>query len=93
MQKLYEERLTLRIQHSSQRVTLLCRGQGLEPRIEFRIKNNESIVRLGPILPYSTGAEEEVAIFNPCSFPVEIYNLEFDKNYLEEEKVMREQLI
>ena len=24
---------------------------------------------------------------NMCSFPIEIYNLEFDKNYLEEEKV------
>ena len=86
-QKYYEQRLTLRLQHSSQRVTLLCKGEGLEPRIEFRIPNNESIVKFGPILPYSSGNEQEVAIVNPCKFPIEIYNLEFDKAYLEEEKV------
>ena len=48
-----------------------------------------NLVEFGPILPHSTGFEENIIIHNPCSFPVEIYNLEFDKGYLEEEKILR----
>ena len=41
------------------------------------------------MLPHSVGDEQEVVVRNNCSFPIEIYNLEFDKSYLEEEKVSR----
>ena len=41
----------------------------------------------GPVLPYSNGDEQEVVILNPTAFPVEMYSLEFDERYLEEEKV------
>ena len=44
-------------------------------------------MEFGPILPHSSGDEQDVVIRNPCSFPVEFYNLEFDPQYLEEEKV------
>lgn len=73
----------MRLDQSSQRVMLLCRGHGMEPRIEF----DRNLVEFGPILPHSIGDEQEVIVRNPCKFPVEIYNLEFDKLYLEEEKV------
>lgn len=62
---------------------LLCRGQGLEPHLEFE----RQLVEFGPILPHSSGDEQDVIIRNPCSFPIEFYNLEFDPQYLEEEKV------
>ena len=68
---------------SSQRILLLARGQGLEPRLEFA----RSMVEFGPVLPHSNGDEQDVVVRNPCSFPIEFYNLEFDKIYLEEEKV------
>lgn len=64
---------------------ILCKGKGLEPRIEF---SNNSI-EFEPILPHSIGDEQEVKILNPCPFPIEIYSLEFDKNYLDEEKILR----
>ncbi len=70
---------------SSQRLMVLCKGRGLEPRIEF----SKTLLEFEPILPHSVGDEQEIKITNPCSFPIEIYNLEFDKNYLEEEKVLR----
>lgn len=70
---------------SSQRLMILCKGKGLEPRIEL----SKNSIEFEPILPHSTGDEQEVKIYNPCSFPIEIYNLEFDKIYLEEEKVLR----
>ncbi|ESO91099.1 hypothetical protein LOTGIDRAFT_122343, partial [Lottia gigantea] len=84
-EKFYEHRIPLRIVQSSQRILLFCRGQGLEPRIELE----RNLVQFGPILPHSSGDEQEVTIRNPCSFPIEVYNLEFDNTYLEEEKVLR----
>lgn len=68
---------------SSQRLMILCKGKGLEPRIEF----SKNSLEFDPILPHSTGDEQEIKLQNPCPFPIEIYNLEFDKSYLEEEKV------
>lgn len=61
----------------------MCRGQGLEPRLEF----DRNLVEFGPILPHSSGDEQEIIVKNPSSFPTEFYNLEFDSSYLEEEKV------
>ena len=70
---------------SSQRLMILCKGKGLEPKIEF----SKNLLQFDPILPHSAGDEQEVTITNPCPFPIEIYNLEFDKSYLEEEKMLR----
>ncbi|XP_046359897.2 hydrocephalus-inducing protein homolog isoform X3 [Haliotis rufescens] len=84
-EKFYENRIPIRISQSSQRILLLCRGQGLEPRLEF----DRNLVEFGPILPHSNGDEQEIVVKNPCSFPIEFYNLECDEGYLEEEKVLR----
>jgi hypothetical protein len=71
---------------------IICRGVGLEPQIVIGQMHGEvfepttSIV-FNPILTHSLGDEQEIVIRNPCTFPIEIYNLEFDKQYLEEEKV------
>jgi hydrocephalus-inducing protein len=46
------------------------------------------MMQFGPILPHSVGDEKEVVVKNPCAFPIEVYNLEFDSQYLEEEKVI-----
>ena len=59
-------------------------GQGNEPKLEF----SSTLIEFGPVLPHSAGDEKEVIVRNPSSFPVEIYSLEFDKQYLEEEKVL-----
>ena len=58
-------------------------GQGNEPKLDF----SSTLIEFGPVLPHSSGDEKEVIVRNPSSFPVEIYSLEFDKQYLEEEKV------
>jgi hydrocephalus-inducing protein len=84
-EKYIEERLTIRMAQSSHRLMILCKGKGLEPRIEL----SKNSLEFDPILPHSPGDEKEIKIHNPCSFPIEIYNLEFDKNYLEEEKILR----
>jgi len=83
MQKFYENRLAVKLSQSSQRIVIQCCGEGIEPQIEF----DRTLVEFGPILPHSPPDERELVVRNPCKFPVEIYNLEFDKIYLEEEKV------
>ena len=64
---------------------ITVRGEGSEPKVDF----TSSVLEFGPILPHSFGDEKEVIVQNPSSFPVEIYSLEFDKQYLEEEKVTK----
>ncbi|CAF1470235.1 unnamed protein product, partial [Didymodactylos carnosus] len=90
----YENRVILRINQSSQRIMIICRGSGLEPNIVIgQIKENQFIpttsIIFNPILTHSQGDEQDIVIKNTCPFPIEIYNLEFDKQFLEEEKILR----
>ncbi|XP_030099412.1 hydrocephalus-inducing protein isoform X1 [Mus musculus] len=85
-EKLYSQSLLFQIGQSSQKLTLLAQGQGLEPRLEF----SPSVLELGPLLPFASGDEAEVIVRNPCNFPIEFYSLEFDQQYLLEEKMLRQ---
>lgn len=85
-QKFYSQLLLFHIGQSNQKLTLLAQGQGLEPRLEF----SPSVLELGPLLPFAPGDEAEVIVRNPCNFPIEFYSLEFDQQYLLEEKVSRD---
>lgn len=73
----------VRAAESTQQVFITAQGKGEEPQLEFC----PSALELGPCLPVSTEVEAEVTVKNPCSFPIEFYSLEFDTQYLEEEKV------
>ncbi|XP_016051807.1 PREDICTED: hydrocephalus-inducing protein homolog [Miniopterus natalensis] len=84
-EKFYSQTLMFQIARSSQKLMLLAQGQGLEPRLEF----SPSILELGPLLPFAPGDEAEVVVKNPCDFPIEFYSLEFDQQYLVEEKILR----
>ncbi|XP_035381538.1 hydrocephalus-inducing protein homolog [Electrophorus electricus] len=81
----YRETLVIAVAQSTQRVLLLAQGQGEEPQLEF----STSVLELGPVLPYSNGEEAEVLVRNTCPYPIEFYSLDFDKQYLEEEKILR----
>ncbi|GAA6074626.1 hydrocephalus-inducing protein homolog isoform X1 [Tachysurus ichikawai] len=83
--KTYREKLVIAVAQSTQRILLLAEGQGLEPQLEF----STSEIELGPVLPYSYGDEVEVLVHNPCHFPIEFYSLEYDSQYLEEERILR----
>ena len=75
----------IRLNQSCNRVMLLCKGRGLEQKLIFL----EEMINYGPILPHSAGDEKEVIVKNPCDFPIEFYSVDFDTNYLEEEKVSK----
>ncbi|XP_049928998.1 hydrocephalus-inducing protein homolog isoform X2 [Epinephelus moara] len=81
----YNRQLEVCVAESTQQVFITAQGQGEEPQLEFC----PSMLELGPCLPASTEVEAEVTIKNPCSFPIEFYSLEFDTQYLEEEKILR----
>lgn len=81
----YNQRVVIRIAQSTSRLVVNASGQGREPKVDF----SSSLVAFGPVLPHSNGDEKEVVLKNPCDFPIEIYSLEFDKQYLEEEKMLR----
>ncbi|XP_021112384.1 hydrocephalus-inducing protein homolog isoform X3 [Heterocephalus glaber] len=85
-EKFYSQTLMFQIAQSAQKLTLLVHGQGLEPHLEF----SPSVLELGPLLPLASGDEAEVTVKNPCNFPVEFYSLEFDRQYLLEEKILRQ---
>ncbi|KAI3370851.1 hypothetical protein L3Q82_007368 [Scortum barcoo] len=80
----YNRQLVVQVAESTQQVLITAQGQGEEPRLEFC----PAMLQLGPCLPVSTDVEAEVTVRNPCSFPIEFYSVEFDTQYLEEEKIL-----
>ncbi|XP_030138182.4 hydrocephalus-inducing protein homolog isoform X2 [Taeniopygia guttata] len=81
----YRNELEFNICGSSNHLKLHLSGQGLEPRLEF----NPPALKMGWVLVDSDGVEATAVVRNPCSFPIEFYSLDFDKQYLEEEKIRR----
>ncbi|XP_053944033.1 hydrocephalus-inducing protein homolog [Cuculus canorus] len=84
-EKSYKNILKINISQSSQHLQLLVSGHGLKPQLEFCPK----VLELGPLLPDGHGVEGTVVVKNPCKFPIEFYSLEFDKEYLAEEQILR----
>ncbi|KAF5907639.1 hydrocephalus-inducing protein, partial [Clarias magur] len=83
--RMYKERLMIAVAQSTHQILLLAHGQGLEPQLKF----STTEIELGPVLPYSSGEEVELQVCNPCSFPIEFYSLDFDRQYLEEERILQ----
>ncbi|XP_041265558.1 hydrocephalus-inducing protein homolog, partial [Onychostruthus taczanowskii] len=81
----YKNELKLNVCGSSNHLKLHLTGQGLEPRLEF----SPPALKMGRVLVDSNGMEATVVVKNPCDFPIEFYSLDFDQQYLEEEKILR----
>ncbi|MEQ2182367.1 hypothetical protein GOODEAATRI_021648, partial [Goodea atripinnis] len=81
----YSRRLVIHVSDSTQQVFITARGQAEEARLEFC----PSVLELGPCLPFSSESKAEVTVKNHSSFPIEFYSLEFDKQYLKEEEILR----
>ncbi|KAJ3142605.1 hypothetical protein HK100_000034 [Physocladia obscura] len=84
-EKEYDTIVPLKINMNNQPIQLHLYGRGTKPTIEFE---PESIV-LGAILPCAEGTEAKFFIHNPTAYAVEIYSLEFDMLYEEEEELLR----
>ena len=65
--------------------TLTLIGEGMGTPVRFE----PSLVELGPILPFSDGMTKEVTVFNDGDRPLELYSLDFDTSYLEEDSILQ----
>ncbi len=80
----YTEKIPFIIrQNSDSTLALHVEGYGSEPQIRF----DRTLVEFSPVLPFATGSEAEVTVFNPTAYPIELYSLEFDEQYRREEEV------
>ena len=59
-------------------------GEGFENQIKFE----PSHLEMGPIIPFSDGDEQVVSLTNNSDVPVEIFSLDFDNVYKEEEAML-----
>ena len=84
VQVVYKDEIPLIIyQNPDARLVLSVTGKGSEPQIMF----DRNMIHFTPVFPFSEGSDVEVTIQNPLNYPVEIYSLEFDQQYQEEENV------
>lgn len=65
---------------------LPIRGNGLEQQLHF----STSVIEFGPVLPFFEGQAKEVVVTNPTPFACEIFSLEFDSVYIEEETLLQQ---
>lgn len=81
----YEDRIPFHIsQNPHSQIELHVKGHGSEPRLEF----DRQLVEFPAVLPFADGSEAEIVVSNPHPYPIEMYSLEFDKEYLKEEEVL-----
>ncbi|ORY39534.1 hypothetical protein BCR33DRAFT_853320, partial [Rhizoclosmatium globosum] len=81
----YESVVPLKINMNNQPIPIHLHGRGVKPIIQFEPET----LSLGPILPCAEGTEGKFTIINPTNYPVEIYSIEFDQHYEEEEELLR----
>ncbi|RKO94829.1 hypothetical protein BDK51DRAFT_29881 [Blyttiomyces helicus] len=84
-EKEYNETMPIKITMNAKPIPLRLFGKGIKPVISF----DPETLTMGPILPSSDGIESHFYAHNPTNYPVEIYSLEFDQQYLEEEEYLK----
>ncbi|XP_049580395.1 hydrocephalus-inducing protein homolog [Syngnathus scovelli] len=80
----YKRHLIITVTEGTQPVVITALGQGDDPQLVFCPPE----LTMGPSLPFNMEIEAEVIVKNPCSYPIEFYSLEFDTQYLKEEKIL-----
>lgn len=74
----------LKIEMNNKSKTLNIEGEGVPTPIRFE----PSFIEIGPILPFSAGDEKVVTVISSCEIPIELYSLDFDTQYKEEEMML-----
>lgn len=83
----FHEKMVLTIMESIQRVIIEVSGTGIDQHIIL----SDNLLQMGPILPMAQGCTFDINIENPGETPVEIYSIEFDDKYLDDERILRKQ--
>lgn len=83
--KLLIQKINFKCKDNPKIFVLNVKGQGVNFQVDFV----PDTVKLGPVLPYSTQAMACIEMRNPMEIPVELYSLDFDRQYLEEEDILK----
>ena len=81
----YLQKLPLKVGYSSQVVNLVCRGTGYT----LKMRLDPPSLNLGALLPGQKSNSGEFRIVNEGKFDIEVFSLDFDKQYLVEEEMLR----
>ena len=81
----YLQKLPLKVGYSSQVVNLVCRGTGYT----LKMRLDPPSLNLGALLPGQKSNSGEFRIVNDGKFDIEVFSLDFDKQYLVEEEMLR----
>jgi hypothetical protein len=65
--------------------TLLVKGQGIHYQVELLPET----LHLGPVLPYDTSAVLSIDIRNPMEQAIEVVSQDFDRQYVDEEEILK----
>lgn len=78
-------KLPIKVASNPKTRSITCRGEGSELRLSFQ----PPMVELGPMLPCSGVAEHIVEMRNDSDYPVEVFSLDFDPVFKEDEELLR----
>ncbi|CAK0791292.1 unnamed protein product [Prorocentrum cordatum] len=85
--KLCSGSLVLRVRDNAKKKVIQVSGRGDLLRLDVR---PTSVYELGPIMPKKQEAQEELVLYNPTDYAIEVYSVDFDRMYLEEERALLE---
>lgn len=83
--KPFAQKLMFKFKENQKQFVLNVKGQGTNNSVELV----PEAIKLGPVLPYHTKSIECFTIANTMDHPIEIYSLDFDKQYLVEEEIIK----
>ena len=84
-EKEYEVTIPIKINFNPKIFTISLRGCAVKLAVQFE----PEVLNIGPILPCSDGIEARCQLYNPTNYPIEVYSLEFDHQYIEEDEILR----
>ena len=84
-ERTYNYTVPIKIQSNGKQRHIRCRGAGLERRCVF----DPPAAELPPTLPFEAAERKIVLLRNHTARAIEVYSLDFDEKYLEEEAIVR----
>lgn len=84
-ERAFEFIVPIKIGTSSKSLNVKISAHSVMPRISF----SPEALFMGPVLPYLDISETKVTVSNPTNYPIEVYSVDFDSQYLEDEEMLR----
>ncbi|KAJ3270503.1 hypothetical protein HDV01_007759 [Terramyces sp. JEL0728] len=85
-EKLFDIQLPFQINLNPKLHSVRILAKAVKPIIEFE----PPTVIAGPILPFGEGSEYRVTLSNPNSHPIELFSVDFDTQYKQEEEILKQ---